>query len=233
MKQLLQKICLSENRARAEALQEEIHARNISYECMDNMAIVVPAKTPEVIVLCAHFDVVPGSFGYNDNGMSLVAVLSMLKCVPDSVEIVFTNGEECGFLGSQYYLKHSRKQILGCINLDVCGFGNMVYCDPMNSGIEPAGCKIGHMPLNDGCVFAEHGIPSITLSTGPAEVSFQEGIRRIGETIHNGPLDNSMEVLNFNLPLLTGHVVSSAIQEFSSPVYSCIRTQNIKGGKPC
>ena len=186
MNELLKKLCLPTNGQRAAALMAELSARNVPYECSEDMAVVVPAAAADAVVLCAHYDVVPGSFGYNDNGMSLAIILSLLERLPDFVEVVFTDGEERGFLGAGYYLRHNRENLLGCVNLDVCGFGDTVYCDPMNSGLEPAGSKIGRMPVNDGCIFADDGVPSLTFSAGPGEVPFDEGIRRIGQTIHNG-----------------------------------------------
>ena len=196
-------------------MKSELAAQKVDFECGEDMAVVVPAAADDAVVLCAHFDAVPGSFGYNDNGMSLGIILSLLNKLPKITEVVFTNGEECGFLGAEYYLNHTRKRILGCVNLDVCGFGNMLYCDPMNSALELPGCKTGRMPLNDGCIFAANGIPAVTLSTGPADVPFAEGIRQIGRTIHNGPLDNKLEILNFELPEAVGSFALRAIGAFA------------------
>ena len=215
MKKMIEKLCSSNNGQRADALKSELAAQKVDFECQEDMAVVVPAAADDAVVLCAHFDTFPGSFGYNDNGMSLAVILSLLKRLPKNVEVVFTNGEECGFLGARHYLMHNGKRIRGCVNLDVCGFGDMLYCDPMNSDIDPSGCKTGRMPLNDGCIFAANGIPSLTLSAGPAEMSFRDGIRQIGKTIHNGPLDNRLEVLNFGLPELVGSFVLRAIGAFA------------------
>ena len=215
MKELLKKLCLPTNGQRAAALMAELSVRNVPYECPEDMAVVVPAAAADAVVLCAHYDVVPGSLGYNDNGMSLAIILSLLERLPDFVEVVFTDGEERGFLGAGYYLRHNRKNLLGCVNLDVCGFGDTVYCDPMNSGIGLPGCKIGRMPMNDGCIFSEQGVPTLTLSAGPGEVPFAEGIRQIGQTIHCGPLDDKLEVINFDLPDLFGGFLPRALRAFA------------------
>ena len=215
MKELLKKLCQPTDEQRAESLKAELSARNVAFECLEDRAVVVPAKTDEAVVLCAHFDVVPGSLGYNDNGMSLVTILSVLERLPEFTEVVFTNAEERGFLGAKCYLNHNRRHLLGCVNLDVCGFGNAVYCDPMNSGIGLPGCKIGRMPMNDGCIFSEQGVPTLTLSAGPGEVPFAEGIRQIGQTIHCGPLDDKLEVINFDLPDLFGGFLPRALRAFA------------------
>ena len=215
MKELLKKLCQPTDEQRAESLKAELSARNVAFECLEDRAVVVPAKTDEAVVLCAHFDVVPGSLGYNDNGMSLVTILSVLERLPEFTEVVFTNGEERGFLGARHYLELNRKRLLGCVNLDVCGFGDVVYCDPMGSGVELPGGKTGSMPINDGWVFSGQGVPALTLSTGPGEVPFDEGIRRIGQTIHGGPLDNKLEVINFDLPDLVGGFLLRALRAFA------------------
>ena len=215
MKELLKRLCQPTDAQRAEALKAELAARNVAYECLEDMAVVVPAKTEKAVVLCAHFDVVPGSFGYNDNGMSLVTIRSVLGRLPEVAEVVFTNGEERGFLGARYYCNYNRRRLFGCVNLDVCGFGDTVYCDPMGSGVELPGSKTGSMPINDGWVFSGQRIPALTLSTGPGEVSFDEGIRRIGETIHCGPLDNKLEVIDFGLPDLVGGFLLQALRTFA------------------
>ena len=215
MKELLKKLCQPTDEQRAEALKAELSARNVAYECLEDRAVGVPAKTDQAVVLCAHFDVVPGSFGYNDNGMSLVTVLSVLERLPEFTEVVFTNGEERSSLGARYYGNLNRTRLLGCVNLDVCGFGDAVYCDPMRSGIELPGSKTGRMPMNDGFIFSMQGVPALTLSAGPGDVPFAEGIRQIGQTIHCGPLDNKLEVINFALPDLFGDFLLRALRAFA------------------
>ena len=219
MRELVKKLCRPNNAMRAEALKSELSARNAAFECRENMAIVVPAATDEAVVLCAHFDAVPDSFGYNDNGMSLAIILSLLNRLPKFTEVVFTNEEECGCRGARYYLRHTTKRLLGCVNLDVCGFGNTIYCDPMNSDIGLLGCKNGRMPFNDGYIFAEHGVPALTLSAGPADVPFGEGIRQIGRTIHCGPLDNDLDVLNCELSALFRSFILRAVKALSDSAY--------------
>ena len=130
--ELLKRLCRKTNEDRRTALENELSARGIRYENWNGMALVVPSAKEDAVVLCAHFDVFPGSYGYNDNGMALVTVLKMLGTMSDNVEVVFTNGEEYGAVGAKYYLGHVKKHIEGCVNLDVVGCFDQVYLDPMN-----------------------------------------------------------------------------------------------------
>ena len=198
-KALLKKLCRNSNDARREALAEALRADGVRYENWDGMALVVPSQAERTVVLCAHFDAVPYSFGYNDNGMALVLALKFLRDRPKGMEFVFTNGEEKGCLGARHYLSCVKKTIQGCVNLDVVGCFDKVYLDPMNCEAAKGlgNCKQGKMPLNDGGVFAAKGIASVCFSSGPAETPFDEGIMRIGSTIHNNFRDNDFSILNF------------------------------------
>ena len=97
--------------------------------------------------------------------MALLAALHILENRRNDMEILFTNFEERGFPGAQYYLSHTKHTPRLVINSDVCGgMGDIVYCDPMNSKLFPADCKTGIMPLNDAYIFARAGIASLSVS---------------------------------------------------------------------
>ena len=214
-KELLMKVCETTSAARQRALENELRANGVRYENWGEMALVIPSDAEEPIVLCAHYDVVPGSRGYNDNGMALVTVLKMLENpLPSNVEIVLTNCEERGALGARYYLEHTAKRIRGCINLDVCGCYDQVYLDPMNchAARTLANCKQGSMPPSDAYPFANEGIPSVCFSSGPAETSFRSGIMRILSTMHNNLNDNKFDMLNFEMPDKVAAEVNNVIE---------------------
>ena len=199
-KELLIRLCQKSNDARQAALENELRTRGVRYENWGDMALVVPFQSEKVVVLCAHYDAVPGSFGYNDNGVALVTALGLIHKLPYNVEVVFTNREEQGGLGAEYYLEHTQKKIIGCVNLDVVGCFDQVYLDPMNFyAARSLNCKQGMMPFSDAHVFARNGIPSICLSSGPADTDFRNGIWRICETLHNNRNDNNFGLLNFSM----------------------------------
>jgi hypothetical protein len=99
----------------------------------------------------AHYDVVKGSPGANDNasGVSvLLDVCTRLKThqPKNKIKIVFFDSEEAwlkfgsfriGCLGSWSYIKrHRLANITGVYNLDMCGAGNMVLIWPVERGRE-------------------------------------------------------------------------------------------------
>ena len=212
-KELLKKLCQKSNSARQAALEDELSFNGIRYENWNNMALVVPAAAEKVIVLCAHFDAIEGSFGYNDNGMALVTALKLLHKLPANVEFVFNNCEEQGGRAAEYYLKHTRKPILGCINLDVVGCFDQIYLDPMNSAVRSlTNCRMGTMPFSDAYVFARNGIRSMCFSSGPADTDFRSGIWQICETLHNNRYDNNFGLLNFSMIEKVANEVNRAIK---------------------
>ena len=200
----LRRICQDTNDERRKAIERELLSMGIVYRVLDDGTLVIPARHHDrqgTVAVCAHYDVVPGSKGYNDNGMSIVIVLGMLNALPGNVEVVFTNGEEYGQTGAREYLKYANHMLKVCINLDVCGCYDDVYLDPMNcpEAKKLSGCKKGRMPHSDACIFRDNGIPSVCFSTGKADVDFQTGIRFICSTLHNGPMDNDFSLLNFEM----------------------------------
>lgn len=184
-KNLLVKLCQKSNSARQGALEAELTGRGVHFENWDDMALVVPSAAENVIVLCAHFDAVRNSFGYNDNGMALVTALKLLGELPPCIEFVFTNGEEHGAVGARYYLEHCAKDIRGCINLDVVGCFDQVYLDTMNCSAAASltDCKQGEMPMNDACAFASEGDPLGLLFERSARDRFRR--RHHGNLVHD------------------------------------------------
>lgn len=213
-KELLKKLCQKSNSTRQAALEDELSSNGTRYENWNNMALVVPSASERVIVLCAHYDAVPGSYGFNDNGMALVTALKLIHKLPANVEFVFTNGEEQGGLGAEYYLAKTKKQILGCVNLDVVGCFDQVYLDPMNcyAARNFTSCKQGMMPYSDAHVFARNGIRSMCFSSGPADTDFRSGIMQICSTLHNNRNDNNFGLLNFEMISRVGNEVKKAVE---------------------
>ena len=101
--------------------------------------IIVPfnseIKLPK-LVIGAHYDNIEGSCGANDNasGVSiLIEVAKYLKLnrVNRPIELVFFDREEYEDRGSeQYILSTGRENIHAMINIDTCGFGDMMLIGP-------------------------------------------------------------------------------------------------------
>jgi len=212
----LVRICKVNFNERQKALFNEIKMSGRKPLVLKDGTIVLPSDTEHHIALVAHYDNVPDSYGYNDNGMSIVAILGILDRLPNNVEVVFTNGEETGFTGAMEYIRSRGKQVSHCINLDVCGYGDTVYLDKMNSTFaDGVDAVTGNMPCNDGMVFQEYGIESVCLSTSKGS-NFHKGIHDIWQTIHNNTFDNRLDILNFELVPKVQNTVEKLIGAINS-----------------
>jgi Zn-dependent M28 family amino/carboxypeptidase len=165
--------------------------------------IVIPAKSAvtDKIVLTAHYDVFPGSCGYNDNGTGIVTLLEFYSRhhneFPEDVEIVFTDHEEIGGLGARYYIGRHRGDILCNINVDVNGFGKKLFFE--NYGSFPFylnrkdATPYDRVPFNDSHIFRNANVPSILLITGDDEKSL---IGDIWNLQHGSADDNKLELIS-------------------------------------
>ena len=194
----LLRVCQEKVVDRQKMLLKEIFDEGKQPLGLDDGTIVIPSTAENPVALVAHYDNVHGSYGYNDNGMSLVAILGMLNELPSNVEVVFTNGEERGFTGARNYLERRHSLPRYCVNLDVVGVGDRIYIDKLNS-IDldcMEGMVEGCMPGNDGFIFSNKGIGSVCLSASYGD-DFSKGISQIYRTIHNARDDNKIDKLTF------------------------------------
>jgi hypothetical protein len=184
--------------------------------------IIVPASqkgTPK-IVLCAHYDVYPGSSGYYDNGAAVAMLLDMaptLQAFPQ-VEILFLDQEESGGLGSEHYLSSSYgKNILLAINLDIIGLPDTVYysatqnCPSQTTSLlNDAGALCVRYPFCDFNIFECQNIPAISvITTGAGNFSTQ--LARSYECMHCGKDDGRLELLDAKMIAHVATLVTTII----------------------
>lgn len=84
------------------------------------------------MIFTAHYDIVPGSCGANDNGAAIVILLMIARHLvqnPDkNIMIAFLDREETGGIGCEMFLKNYKAGLI--VNMDVCGCGDkIVICD--------------------------------------------------------------------------------------------------------
>lgn len=186
--------------------------------------IIVPAqqKQSPKIVLCAHYDVYPGSSGYYDNGAAVAMLLDMaptLQALPQ-VEILFSDLEESGGLGAQNYLSSSYgEKILLAINLDIIGLPDTVYysatanCPPQTTSLlNDAGALCVRYPFCDFNIFECQNIPAISvITTGAGD--FHTQLSRSFEFMHNGPNDGRLDLLNAKMIAHVSSLVTAIIHK--------------------
>ena len=158
--------------------------------------IIIPARIQaEKIAVTAHWDVYPGSKGYNDNGSGIATLLCLQNELPDNFEIVFTDQEECGGRGSAFYLKTNHPRVN--INVDVVGLGGNIFYEKygaFNLTIpDLEATEYPRVPYNDSNVFHRNGVPSILFVTGTNEENL---INEIWECQHGMKNDNRLELLS-------------------------------------
>lgn len=184
--------------------------------------IIVPAhrKAAPKIVLCAHYDVFPNSSGYYDNGAALAMLLDMMPELQDhkNVEILFSDQEESGGLGSQHYLSSGyAKNILLAINLDIIGLPDTVYysatpnCPPEASALlNNAGALCVRYPFCDFNIFECQNIPAISfITTGAGD--FHTQLSRSFECMHCGKDDGKLDLLDANMIAHVSSLVTTII----------------------
>ncbi len=154
------------------------------------IGIVSGQKRPEeIIILCAHYETVPGSPGANDNASGVAIVLEVLKVFASyqpsrTIWALLSTGEEGGAIGMRAFVdgnKAKMKSVKAVLNADVLGEGTklVIYkegrwpnrtvqaSDALNRIVSEAAGDLGYhlvpavsaMGLADTEAFIEAGIP--------------------------------------------------------------------------
>jgi Zn-dependent M28 family amino/carboxypeptidase len=182
--------------------------RNTFPTSIDITNIIIPAKDQKnKIAIVAHHDVYPGSHGYNDNSSGVIILLKLQQCLPDNVELVFTDGEERGGQGCRYYLENYPRPTKA-INIDVVGLGNKIFYEAYGQeyyGQEyyetygglfftiPKSVEYySHIPFSDSYILADYDVPNILLLTGSNKDHL---IREIFEAQHTNKNDGKIDLI--------------------------------------
>lgn len=94
-------------------------------------------KSNKHLILSAHYDVVSGSPGANDDGSGiaiLIDVIEKLKRlkIKNKIRIVYFDDEEIGRFGSISYIKkYGLKDLLAVYHLELCGYGDSIGLWPI------------------------------------------------------------------------------------------------------
>lgn len=143
-----------------------------NYKTLGNIIVELNPGESKKVVVSAHYDNAPGTPGANDNAAACSILLNTLLDLKDSdkhIEFVFFDLEECGFIGSEYYIRNNSNKISYSLNLDMCGVGeNIVFSDHyvFKRNIEQIynlhNCiKVDRLPPGDAYSFINQRIPLI------------------------------------------------------------------------
>ncbi len=204
MKRKKQILKIAHSKDRVEAIASMIPSNRKFYIMEDNSVknIVVPAieNIDKDITYIAHHDVVSCSYGYNDNTSGVVTLLNIISKLP-FVNFVFTDKEEKGGLGIDFYLKNKKPDIV--INVGVVGIGDTIfyqntyginleeYIQKRFKNIK----KVENLMFHDGSIVKNYGIPTALIIS-----YFKEQENRIVSGIfeyqHCNNKDNEIKYLN-------------------------------------
>ncbi len=126
-------------------------------------------KSKKHIILSAHFDVVSGSPGANDDASAIAILIDVTEKIKklklkNRVRIIFFDDEEIGRFGSISYIKKfGMKDLLAVYHLELCGMGDVVGLWPITKKNENSYAlktiesvlkekniyfeKVGHLPV--------------------------------------------------------------------------------------
>jgi Zn-dependent M28 family amino/carboxypeptidase len=159
--------------------------------------VVEIGEGPRTLLLVAHHDAVPGSPGANDDGSAVAILLELLDRLTRDpprrlrVRLLFTGGEEIGYLGARCYVKTAFLDgIVGVLSLELCGIGDALaiwdVVPPSDrvpvlrafaGALEDLGYRrdetyhvVGKIPLfgSDHRAFAAVGLPAFGLTAVPS-----------------------------------------------------------------
>ena len=148
-----------------------------------NLVATFPGRTPDRVVVGAHFDSWDLGQGATDNGIGTAQLFALAKVLQAharenlrTIELVWFNGEEEGLFGSRFHAAALRSRpVAAMVNLDMVGFPlsvNALGYDELVPVLERFDASLGARRL-------KQGVSNINWF-GSDHTSFQlEGIRAI------------------------------------------------------
>ncbi len=222
----IEKLSLRELSYRREALSEVLYSEGIKFsreEDNDIMNFTFSSDGESSgIMFSAHYDNYRGSPGANDNMSSVCVLIDLCHALTAKnihADFVFTDGEEDKHSGAEFYARtHDLKKYSGIINLDLCGYGDVIVVNGRSRKFTARDLLKKHdaelvkyLPESDDVIFRKSHVPTLSVSIVPkwdvqylrALASFGEGLlgrppefymilsqMEITQTFHNGPKDN-------------------------------------------
>ena len=234
MKRMLKQIAIANTNARAAAIINYLHRFNLLYHIQyidnKNFNIIVDINkkckklfesADDKTIFSAHYDVVSGSTGANDNASSIVILLCLARRIKNKpIQIAFFCGEERGGIGSRAYIEEYitgyEKVKYSVVNLDVCGCGdqivivNNLYEDTKAYKLYNLKDKYSILespsfPFSDAEIFKRRDIATYSISVFPqGDIDILLGKTKghfssfVWEYMHNGQYDD-IKYINYKI----------------------------------
>jgi len=133
-------IAVTNQLQRREAIKKILTKKNIPFKVQQALQgnheieniIITFGISDQYLVFGAHYDSVEGSTGANDNASGVSILIELAERLYSQqavgIEIVFFDREETNDHGSTAYIRlRGKEHISTMVNLDMCGFGDIIF----------------------------------------------------------------------------------------------------------
>lgn len=177
----------------------------------ENFLVKTGEQDKPCVLLCAHYDAVPGSAGANDNAAAVCILLELAHALAargETFEFAFFDAEEDGRAGSKLYVKElERGSVTGVINLDLCGYGDTVVVldkghvkKPALSGLcngdimqRHSAQFVKYLPESDDVSFRGSQVPHTSIAVIPRwDIQFLNALSTYGGSFISRPPEFDM-----------------------------------------
>lgn len=142
---IVKKLEYKSNKERKNIIIKILENKKIKYKLEDynyfgtkgTNILVEFGKGKKYSIVCAHYDVVAGSPGANDDASAISVLFKLIYNLrkiklKNKIKIIFFGDEEIGRLGSLSYIKkHSLKNLIGVYNMELVGMGDSIGLWPI------------------------------------------------------------------------------------------------------
>lgn len=148
--------------------------RKIGANYVKNIIVSFNKNNGKKIVIGAHYDNLEGSTGANDNATGVAILIEVVKYICEkginrNIDIVFFDREEYADRGSEQYIKEIGKEnIEAMINIDTCGFGDIIIV-----GTEKNIEKMYNLDILNENILDKNYIKTIKVNPGSDDRSFE------------------------------------------------------------
>jgi len=202
--------------SRLEALKyiltyHEIKHRVIPCQHDCNNVFVKLTEEKPYRLLVAHYDIVKDSTGINDNTAALALLINIIKESKEkNFNVLFTDKEESGMIGSYQFSKVYGKDIKEAIIFDIIGFGDTIVYGSFGDfdNLSKVGIKeISSFLPSDNVTFKSNNVKTALITAAHKEdlTLIKENYYSLNakakfyESFHNRQFDNNINLINFDL----------------------------------
>lgn len=212
--------------SRRTAMKEILDSEGLNYSIQETSGtyknplgiinyLISPTDNVPCLLFSAHYDAIPGSSGANDNAAAVNILIELaleLKRREIPARFAFFDGEENKLAGSKFYVSEiDRNLITGAINLDLCGFGDIVAI--YSHGKKPGSCLelepfmrkeifenyngqlVTYLPKSDDSSFVAAKIPALGISVMPrSDIAYLKALATYDTGILGKPPEYDMMI---------------------------------------